>query len=163
MLAFKQINPPGQFKPDGIGEPVVGVRVFARRDALGYAVYQKHDRAGTNVLCSLLQARMELAGVRVTEISEGFPLNDAAFIFTVSELVPAQEAVKQELEKLGLLGWAQIGWHDPREGVWRLWHPKAGRFDSPSPEELSIEGKIFAALISFAEKLPVLKDEPSGQ
>src|ERR1035441_4709837 len=108
MLASKQIDPPARFNRQGIGEPLIGVRIFVSRDALSPFLFPEHNRIGTQILCSLLQARMELAGIRVTEASQGFAFNVAAFMFTVSKLVPAQEAIKAELEKLGLLAWVQI-------------------------------------------------------
>ena len=163
MLASKQIDPPAQFTPEGIGEPVIGVRIFVLRDALSPYLFPEHNRIGTEILCSLLQARMELAGVRVTETAYGFPFNEAVFMFTVSKLVPALKAVKAELEKLGLQTYAQIAWSDPREEVWRVWHSKSGRYDLPSDEEFASNGKILDAFINAAKKLPVLKDEPSGQ
>ena len=163
MTASKQIDPPAQFKPQGIGELVIGVRIFVRRDALSPYFFPEHNRIGTEMLCSLLQARIELAGVRVTQSAQGFPFNGAACTFTVSKLVPALEAVKAEMEKLILLTEAQVAWLDPREDVWRVWHSKSGRYDPPSDEEFASNGKILDALTNAAKKLPVLKDEPSGQ
>jgi len=106
---------------------------------------------------------MELAGVRTAEVSQSFPLNRAAYIFTASELAPAQEAIKAELQKLGLLDWAQIAWRDPREEVWRVWHSKSGRFESPSCEEFAVEGKFLDAVTSAAKGFRQSEDEPSRQ
>jgi len=106
---------------------------------------------------------MELAGVRTTEVSQGFPLNRAAYIFSVSELAPAHEAIKAELQKLGLLDWAQIAWRDPREEVWRVWHSKSGRFESPSCEELAAEGEFLDAVLGAAKKGQQSEHESSGQ
>src|ERR1035441_5173985 len=124
MIASKQIDPPAQFKPQGIGELVIGVRIFVRRDALSPYFFPEHNRIGTEMLCSLLQARIELAGVRVTESAEGFPFNGAAFTFTVSKLVPPLEGVKAGLKKPILLTEAQFPCPNPREDVWRVWHSK---------------------------------------
>src|ERR1035441_9385958 len=105
MITIEQIRPPSQFKPEGIGEPVIGVRILVLPDALTPIIYPECNRTGTEMLCRLLQARMELAGVRVGETSRGLSLNRAYFVFAVSELTPAQESIKEVLEELGLLDW----------------------------------------------------------
>jgi hypothetical protein len=163
MFDCKQIEPPVQFKPEGIGEPIIGVRILVLPDPLNPIRLPKQNRIGTKILCRLLQARLELAGVMATGISYGLELNQAFCIFTVSELGPAQEAMKAELEELGLLPSAQIAWFDPREQAWRVLYSQSGRFDSPSDEEFAAERGFFAEIIAAIEKLQQSKDELSGQ
>jgi hypothetical protein len=163
MVTLENIRPPGQFKPDGIGEPVIGVRILVLPDALTPISYPECNRTGTEMLSRLLQARMELAGVRVTQPFRGLPFNRAFYMFTVSELTPAQESIKEVLKELGLLDWGQIAWHDPREDVWRVSHSKSGRFEMPSAEELAGEREMFARIISAVEKSKGSEDEPAGQ
>ena len=163
MLAIKQIDPPVQFKPEGIGEPVIGVRILILPDVVAPLFTPAHNRVGTKLLGRLLQARMELAGVHVTYVSRGFPLNWAFLMFGVSELAPAQQAVKEELEKLGLLEEAQIAWRDPREEVWRIFYSKSARFESPSDEELADERQLFEQILNAADKSKESGDEPSVQ
>src|ERR1035438_6188877 len=107
MITLKQIRAPSQFKPDGIGEPLIGVRILVFPDALTPIIYPECNRTGTEMLCRLLQARMELAGVRVTKPCRGLPFNRAFYMFRVSNLTPAQESVKEVLKELGLLDWGQ--------------------------------------------------------
>jgi hypothetical protein len=95
---------------------------------------------------------MELAGMRVKWVSRGLPLNRASFMFSVSELAPALESIKVELEKLWLLRSAQIAWHDPREDTWRVWFSPSGRFELPSDEELDAEQDFLAHIHSALEK-----------
>jgi hypothetical protein len=163
MVTLKNIRPPSQFKPKGIGEPVVGVRILVLPDAITPIIYPECNRTGTEMLCSLLHARMELAGVHVTGLSRGLPFNRSFYLFTVSALTPAQESIKEELEKLGLLEWAQVAWHDPREEAWRVWYSKSGRFESPSEEELAEEKELFARILSAVGKSKHSEDEPAGQ
>jgi hypothetical protein len=163
MITLKQIRAPSQFKPDGIGEPLIGVRILVLPDALTPITYPECNRTGTEMLSRLLQARMELAGVRATKPLRGLPLNRAFYMFTVSDLPTAQESIKEVLKELGLLGWAQIAWHDPREEVWRVWHSKSGRFDSPSAEEFAGEKELFARIISAIDAYTNSQDEPAGQ
>jgi len=153
MLALKQICPPGQFKPEGIGEPVIGVRILIPLDTAAPYFFPEQNRAGAEILCRLLQARMEMAGVCVARVSRGLALNRAYYLFTVSELFLALEAVKEELEEIGLLEWAQVAWHDPREDVWRISHSKSARFEAPSDEELATERQFLDALVRAAEKV----------
>ena len=163
MITIEQIRPPSQFKPEGIGEPVIGVRILVLPDALTPIIYPECNRTGTEMLCRLLQARMELAGVRVTEPFRGLPLNRAFYMFTVSDLPPAQESIKEVLKELGLLDWGQIAWHDPREEVWRVWYSKSGRFESPSKEEFAGEKELFARIISAIDAYTHSQGEPAGQ
>jgi|ERR1039458_825030 hypothetical protein len=163
MAALKQITPPGQFKPEGIGEPVIGVRIFVPTKEPLPCYYPRDNRIATKLLCGLLEARMELAGVHVTESSEGLEFNWSFYMFTVSELEPGLKAIKDELAKLGLLGLAQIGWYDPREDIFRSWHSKSGRFDAPSDPEFEINKRHLAALCNLAKKLKQEEYGSSGQ
>jgi len=163
MLTLKQLEPPVQFRPEGIGEPLIGVRIIIMPEGFAPIFTPAHNRVGTKLLCRLLQARMELAGVHVTYGSCGFPLNRAYLMFGVSELAPAQQAVKEELEKLGLLEEAQIAWRDPREEIWRVLHSKSAHFESPSDEELADERQLSERLLNAAEKSKETGDEPSVQ
>jgi len=163
MVTIKQIDPPAKFKPQGIGEPVIGVRILVLRDAGTPYFYPEHNRTGREMLCRLLEARMELSGVRVTEIAQGLELNRAYYIFTVSEITPAQEVVREELAKLGMLDWAQIAWRDPREEIWRVLWSKSGRFDPPSDEELEIEIRFLDGMIEARKKFQQSEDESPGQ
>jgi hypothetical protein len=163
MLASLQIPPGSQFVPQGIGEPLIAVRILIEDGVETLIFSGEQNRVGTEILCRLLQARMELAGLRVTAIYRGLPLNRAAFMFSVSELAPALECIKGELEKLRLLGSAQIAWHDPREDTWRVWHSQSGRFEFPADEELHAEQDFLAHVRSALEKLQQSKNEPAGQ
>jgi hypothetical protein len=84
-------------------------------------------------------------------------------MFSVSELAPALESIKGELEKLWLLRPAQIAWHDPREDTWRVWHSQSGRFEFPSDEELRAEKDLLAYIRSAIEKFQQSINEPAGQ
>ena len=163
MFTIKQIDPPVQFRSEGIGEPVIGVRILIAPGGTTPIVNPEHNRVGTQLLCRLLQARMELAGVHVTCASGAFPLNRAYIRFGVSELAPAQQAVKEELEKVQLLDSAQIAWHDPREVVWRVWYSKSARFESASDEELADERQLLEKILSAANNQKDPGNEPSGQ
>jgi hypothetical protein len=163
MLAIKQTDPPVQFKPEGIGDPLIGVRILIKPGGAAPILTPEHNRVGTKLLGRLLQACMELAGVHVTNGLCGFPLNRAFLTFAVSELAPAQHAVKEELEKLGLLEEAQIAWRDPREEIWRVLYSKSAHFDSPSDEELADERQLFERLLNAADKSKESGDEPSVQ
>ena len=163
MLAIKQIAPPCQFNPQGIGQPVIGVRIVIVPDVVAPLFTPERNRVGTEILWRLLKSRMEQAGVRVTEVYRGFPLNQSFYMFSVSELTPALESIKEDLEKLGLLEWAHIVWLDPREDVWRIWYSKAAWFEPPSDEELAAEGQLFDSILSAAKKSKQSEDEPSGQ
>jgi hypothetical protein len=163
MLALKQIDPPAQFRPGGIGELVVGVRILIPSHQLNQYNYPDGNRAGTELLCRLLQARIELAGVRVTEPLGALVFNRSFYLLTVSELEPALKAIKEELEKLGILSWVQIGWYDPREQVFRVWCSKSGRFDVPSDAETGAEKNVVDALLDLAKEINQSEDEPSGQ
>lgn len=144
MLTLKQTDPPAHFKPGSLGEPVVGVRIVIPNHALSAYLFAAQNRIGREILGRLLLARMELAGVMVTEFHGGFELNRAFYLITVSELAPALRAVKEELEKMGLAEFLQLAWRDPREEIWRVFFSRSGRFDSPSDEELSTEKDLTA-------------------
>jgi hypothetical protein len=163
MLTVQEIQPPVQLSSNGIGEARIAVRILIddRVDTLLYS--GEPNRVGTEMLCRLLQARMELAGLRVTEVSRGFPFNRASFMFSVSKLALALETIKGELEKLWLLGSAQIAWHDPREDTWRVWHSQSGRFEFPAGEELRAEKDFLAYVRSALEKFQQSRNEPAGQ
>jgi hypothetical protein len=163
MPTLKQLDPPAQFKADEIGEPVIGVRILVKPGLDTLILCGDRNRVGTEILCSLLQARMELAGIRVTGADRGFPLNRAAFRFGVSKLVPALECIKSELEKQWLLSAAQIAWHDPRESTWRMWFPQSGRFELAAEDELAAERDFLASIASAMEKLQQSRNEFSGQ
>lgn len=163
MLASIQIRPPRQFNPQGIEEPVIGVRLCVVPNAVTVYLHPPANHFGTVLLCRLLQARLELAGVRVASATGTLELNWSYYLFAVSELVPALEAIKAELEKLGLLPAAQIAWHDPREAVFRLWYPQAGRFDRPAGELWEAYDKFQEALRAAAKKLQPLADETAGK
>jgi hypothetical protein len=152
MPTVKEIDPPSQCKPNGIGEPLIGVRILVEPGLDTLLFSGESNRVGTEILCRLLQARMELAGMRVKWVSRGLPLNRASFMFSVSELAPALESIKVELEKLWLLRSAQIAWHDPREDTWRVWFSPSGRFELPSDEELDAEQDFLAHIHSALEK-----------
>ncbi len=163
MITSKQIAPPGQFNPQGIGEPVIGMRMMVSSDVVTSYLYPEDNRVGTEMLCRLLEARMELAGVRVTEPSYYLAFNWSAYLFKVSELGAALGAIKEELGKLGLLHWAHIAWRDPREEVWRIWHSGSGWFEMPSDEALAAENKLRAAVIDAGKAVQELENEPPGQ
>jgi hypothetical protein len=163
MLASIQIRPPGQLNPQGIGELFIGVRIWVMPEAIAPYIAPKNNQIATMILYRLLQARMELAGMRVTSASGILEFNWSYYLFSVSELEPALEAIKAELEKLGLLAGAQIAWYDPRELVFRVWYSKSGRFDEPSSEVLNADAKLCAALRDAAKEFQQLKDEPPGQ
>ena len=163
MPTVEEIDPPVQFKPAGIGEPVIGVRILVKPGLDTLLFSGEQNRVGTEILCRLLQARMELAGIRVTGIGRGLPLNRASFMFSVSKLVPALESIKGELEKLWLLRAAQIAWHDPRENTWRTWFPQSGRFEWPSDAEFEAETDLLAYTRRALEKVQQSRNEPPGQ
>jgi hypothetical protein len=164
MIASQQIAPPGQFSPQGIGEPVIGVRIMVSPDAVTTPyLYPENNRVGTEMLCRLLEARMELAGVRVTEPSHSLAFNWSAYAFTVSELGAALNAIKEELGKLGLLLQAHIAWRDPREEVWRVWHSKSNWFEMPSDEAFAAETKLRAAVIDAGKAILQSEDESPCQ
>jgi hypothetical protein len=159
MLTTKQIDPPIQFKPEGIGEPVIGVRILLPIHPITPYNYPAYNRVGTELLCRLLQVRMEQAGVHVTEPFGVLQFNWSFYLFTASQLEPALNAIKEELEKLGLLNWAQIGWHDPREEAFCVWWSKTGRFDVPSDGEMAAERNVLAALVDVAKEIKQSEDE----
>jgi hypothetical protein len=159
MQGCQQVQPPSKLNPQGIGEPVIGVRIL--REAVS-CFFPDGNRIGAEIMCRLLQVRMELAGVHVTEPMHGFQLNASYYQFTVSELATALKAIKEELEKLELVEWSQIAWRDPREDVWRASHSQSGRFDVPSDEEFAIERELLAEIIGIWRlKMSRLKCEES--
>ena len=163
MITLKQIRPPGQFKPEGIGEPVIGVRILISPEPASPVFFPADNRIGTELLCRFLQARLEHAGVHVAELYAGFPFNRSYYEFTVSELALGGKVVKEGLEKLDLLRVSQIVWRDTREGVWRIWHTNTARVEVPSEEELATEREFFAARISALNKRQESQDESPGQ
>ena len=163
MFTVKQIEPPAQFRPEGIGEPTLGVRMSIAPGGAALILTPEHNRVGTQVLSRLLQAALKLAGVHVSQASSAFPLNRAFVWLVVSEISPAQQAVKEELEKLQLLEYAQIAWRDPREQIWRLCYSKSCRFDAPADEEYADERQLFEKILNAANKHQESGDEPSGQ
>jgi hypothetical protein len=163
MIASQQIAPPGQLNPDGIDEVFIGVRILLLPDALDAYVFPENNRIGTLLLCRLLEARMELAEVRVIQSSGSLEFNWSYYLFSVSKRLPAMEAVKEELEKLGLLAGAQIAWRDPREEIFRVWYSKSGRFDVPTAAQSNADKKALDALTEAAKKPQQLEDESPGQ
>lgn len=115
------------------------------------------------MLRNLLRARLEAAGVQVSEVASAFEFNRSYYEFAVSELALALESIKLELEKLWLLESAQIAWHDPREYVWRVSHSKSGCFEAPSNEEWAEDTELLARLRSIFEQNQGSRDESSGQ
>lgn len=164
MLTAKEIDPPLQLKNGQMGEWSIGVRILIAPglDTLVFGGGEQ-NRVGTEMLCRLLQARMELAGMRVTEVSRGLPLNRAAFMFSASELAPALECIKGELEKLWLLRCAQIAWRDSREEVWRVWHSQSGRFEWPSDEQFEAEKDLLAYIRRALEKFQQPRNASASQ
>ena len=163
MLTSQHSGPPVTLNPQGIGEPKVGVRILLSPDLRCPLLNPEQNRIGREILCRLLQVRLEMAGVPANKVFEGLPLNEAFYLFSTPKLTPAMEAIKGELEKVGLLSSAQIAWLDPREGVWRVWHPQGGRFEMPSDEELAAERSMLAQLIGAVEKGLQSGNEQPGQ
>jgi hypothetical protein len=162
MLDCQQIRPPAKFNPQGIGEFTIGVRILIPREAVSHAFFPDGNQIGTEIMCRLLQARMEQAGVHVTEPGFGLVLNSSFYMFIVSELAAAQEAIKKEMEKLRLLEWVQIAWRDPREDVWRDWYSKTSRFEVPSDEEFAADRALLDEITAMWRKAFPPKDEPPG-
>ena len=153
MDTFKQIGAPG----------VLGVRILPPRNALTNYVFPEHNRIGSEMLCRLLHARMDLAGVKATETYHGFALNRAFYMFAVSEPCAALEAVKAELENLCLIEWAHIAWRDLQGDMWHVWHSNADGFKSPSDEEFADERGFLEATVNAAKKSQQTDYDPPSQ
>jgi hypothetical protein len=152
MNNLSETRPPGARNPSGVEELNVWVRLSIPSDPFCRVAFPPMNRIGTQLLSRLLQARMEAAGLLVTRPSLGMEFNSAVCAFTVSELQAALSAIKTELGGLGLLDWAQIAWDDPREGVFRIFHPESGTLVLPSEAERQSEADFIAKVYEQAKR-----------
>ncbi len=150
MEPSKQSSPPNQTETEAAGKCIVAVRLVIPPDPAAELMWPKNNRIGTQLLCRFLQTRLEIAGVRIYSARGGLEFNRSFYLFHLSSRKAALETIKTELEALGLLAWAQIGWHDERELVFRVWPPQPGRFDMPS-EDLEVESKILGMFCALGE------------
>jgi hypothetical protein len=163
MNILKETQPPTSSNPSGVDELVVMVRIRIHTDPISWVFYPALNLIGAELLSRLLQAKMDAAGARVTKPSRSLEFNHSVYIYTVSELRPALAAVQSELMELNLLESAQVAWNDPREGVYRLVHPKSGEFQMPSEAERKAEADFMAVVNQMADKLRgAQKNDTSG-
>lgn len=159
MLTCEQIVLRIESKPEAAGKSVIMVRVLVSPNAATPYFLPEHNRSGTNLLRDLLQARMELAGVRVSDVFGMLQLNRSYYNFTVSDLGPAEIAVKEELNKHGLLSWAQIISRGPGDPSFRVLHSKTGHFELPSREEAAADLDLLKQF-EGSELSPLYNHEP---
>ena len=136
-------------------DPVISVRIAIPDNAILATLFPADNRWASRLLCRLLRNAIEANGLTVKSSDYGFQLNRSFYLFTVAERPAgrALAAVQEELAATGLLAWAQIAWRDQEELVWRLYHPKSGIFDNPSPEEFDAEKRLVAEMQEVIRKL----------
>jgi hypothetical protein len=163
MLALKEIGPPARSKSEDNGEQLLGVRIMIFPDAINCDLFPDKNRIGTAMLGRLLRSRIELAGPRVSQMGSVLEFNRSYYVLAVSAIETALRATKEELQELGLLNYAQIAWLDSREGFFRLWHPKTGRFDKPSDQTLDSDRAMLDALTAALWAGRQSEYEPPGE
>lgn len=139
MTQAPTTNSPVEFAPTGIGELTICVRLMIPPTPILLTICPPGNQVATGVLSYLLEARIQLAGVRVMSRFAGLEFNRAMLIYRVSALGDALTAIKEALAAVELLPWAQIAWADERESVMRMVHPDNGEFQMPSSEERAAE------------------------
>ena len=111
-------------------------------------VHPPHNRIGAVLLDRLLRLALEGEGCRIEFYGSGaWGLNDYFTLFRVDNLARGLSTVRRELEALGILDQAQIGWMDWRELVWRCWWPAGGEIEPPSAEALEMEWRLMNAVL----------------
>jgi hypothetical protein len=122
-----------------------------REAAATPALFPRNNRIGAELFAWLLRAKIEAAGVRVIAADFTLPFNESFYLFTLGSwpVGPALAAVESEMATLGILGWAQIAWHDCNEGVFRLHHPKSGEFSVPTDSERAAEDELFRRMTAL--------------
>jgi hypothetical protein len=144
LLQRPPANPLAEFSSE---DPVVAVRLVIADLIPILLWYPENNRGGTHLLCRLLEARVESTPAGVRSAVATLPFNCSFYLFTLnaSPVGPALEAIRDELCALNLLPFSQIAWHDPREGIFRMFHPAEGDFLVPSEEERQADIKWFNA------------------
>ncbi len=161
MNAIASIRPP--VKPDqgagDSGNAVIGVRILMPESLAALFFFPGTTHGGAELLGRLLQAKIEAAGCRVLEASHLLPFHRSLYVFDVpaGSQKRALEAVSAELSALKFLEWGQVAWDDPREGIWRLYHPKAGVFPMPSDAELAADRALVRQTIEALEALKAVE------
>lgn len=145
-------------------EPVIGVRLSIPNDALHLSVFAFNNRWTTLLLWRLLRSRIEATGIPVTTSGCAFPFYRSFYRFeVVTAPIAPLTAVRDELEGLSLLNFAQIALWDGRELVWRIFHPaEPGIFMGPTEEELGAESREIARDQEIIHKLDQ-QDAAAGQ
>lgn len=129
-------------------DPVIAVRLLIPTSSLGRFWYPENNRIATDLLCRLLVARIAATQCGVRSALPSLQLNRACFLFALNSrpIGLALEAIREELSSLQILIFSQIAWHDPDEGIWRMFYPIAGIFPMPSKEEFAAESWLQTVL-----------------
>ena len=136
-------------------DPAIAVRLAIPNDPLLAPLFPSDNRWASLLLCRLLRKSIEAAGLTVKSSGPLFPLNRSFYCFTVAErpVGRALAAVQEELAATALLAWSQIAWHDQNELIWRLYHPKSGKFENPSQEECEGELRLASEMQEMIQRL----------
>jgi hypothetical protein len=121
----------GTTTPDG-----VALHICTRRpgDMISFGVMRgEFARAWEKLVKLWFTASPKLADIIDGEDSVNGELfgSDAIFTFGVHDWRTAVDAIRQELDALGIAAHCRIAWFDRREGVWRHAWPKTGLPFSP--------------------------------
>lgn len=106
-------------------------------------LYGNAGRLGTLILARLIALVCESHGCMVRSSGASGSFNRALiFVSLGSGSVPVPQIVA-ELAGLQLAHAATIAEHDPREDVWRVYHPPGGTFTDPGAE-IELERQLIA-------------------
>ena len=174
MNAIKDSTPPTlpAQKGDNQEGPLIGVRLLLPEEPAALFGYPAFTHGVMQIMCHLLQARIEAAGCPVAVANSCLPFYRSLYIFELGakKRCIALKAVSAELADLKLLEWAQVAWDDVREGIWRLHYPKIGEFSMPSEAELAtaqaqvaaVQAQVVKAGEAIKKRLQRLQDGSSG-
>lgn len=137
-----------------LGADVTGAnnehRIFLRLTVppigIWHLVYPSKNHVATGLLAKLIDSKLSNLGISFSKAIFGFEFNRSVYKFSVSQLAPALQLIKQELIEQGLLKFSQIAWADDREGIQRTFYPEGVRFSLPNDEEFDAGEKEFVAM-----------------
>jgi|SRR5579883_1154621 len=115
------------------GENLVAVRMILPEppDAITSVCFPGSNYIGSQLFHFLAVHRLEARGHQIKGSWGCLPFNRSIHLFELrrhSDQAPALATLFDLLLGLMILDFAQIGWYDFREAVWRLYHPQTGEF-----------------------------------
>ena len=151
------LNPANHVAENSSADGVVLLRLSIEKHPLTELMWPSKNRVGMVLLADLLSARMEAAGITMSELPAYLgTLNHSFYSFTVSNPLAAAEVIKSEVLKHGLDGFAYIAWWDPAEGFYRVVHPGGSQFPAITQAEIDQAKKHLAE--NAAKREQVFKD-----